>query len=251
MTAQVTTEPAGMERRLDQGLEKQKPCDDATATMSDTSGGSGAGEGASPSPSPSPASSASEIFDLASNIMECSQRLKLTKRHMVDSKRVITNFFGSPDEHDKNNTTASVLLEGAEEEQLDSNSIATMSAGFDLQPAPEFMEHFWRSCITGLCGGDLNEDETMEDEDEETLVEENDRSNKKRVIAANLLDLVEQLTPSASTDRNNSIPNTVFISSEQWADDISISTAMRVREEEGFEVNKDSSSNVKEIPWRS
>lgn len=238
--------------RLDQDLEKQKPCDDdATATMSDTSGSesdtSGSGSDTtslSGKEAPPESSLSSERQDPTSTRFILASemyfwRLTHVKRHMVRSKRAITKFFGSLEE---------TSLNGPQE--LNSNSIADDYAlNVHLKP-PEFIENIWRSCNTGCCDGDADEmddNDSYETDDEEkspvpfnipskvpsSLKKSNPRPVKK-LIQAPLPELV--LLPCfTATNRRNSIPNAIFIASEEWEEDISIFTARGVREVDGFE----------------
>jgi hypothetical protein len=250
MTALETMEPAAFEMRLDQELEKQKLCDEATATLSDTSRSasdtsrsasktSASGKGASPERSSTSEGQDPTVkrVDLSSAMH--SQPLPLVKRHMVRSKRENTEVFVFLDE---------TTLDGAEE--LDSNSIAEDYATSGNLKPPEFIEKIWKSCTAGFCNFDLNADEIHEDSDETndeaTWVENDDTRNEhapfnipskvpssmkkthkrspKKSIAANLPELVEELIPCCALkmDRFNSIPSTIFITSEHWEEELSI-----------------------------
>ena len=248
MTALETNEAAAIEMRLDQDLEKEKPCDDATASLSNTSrsemdtSGSGSdtdrsGTKASPVRSSLERNDpTSNSFGLASDIY--SLRLAVVKRHIVHSTRAIAKVVGCLEE---------TTLDGAEE--LHPNSIAedrTMNVNLK---APEFMEKIWMSCNAGFCNG-MNADEMDDKDDEEITIGYDDRRrspvpfnipskvpssmskshlrshlrSNNMFIASDLPELMKELMPSfvPSLERKNSIPSMIFITSGQCEEDISI-----------------------------
>jgi hypothetical protein len=232
MTGQETNEPALIEMRLDKAFEKEKLCDDATATMTASCSESetcGSGKEASP--------------ERSSSLEKQDQLLTLVNRHMVRSKRVITKAFSCLED---------TTLDGAEE--VDPNPIAEDCAmNSNLNKPAEFIEKIWRVCNTGFCNS-WNADEgddkdSVEKDDEETSVENDhtrlspvpfnipskvpssmkhthQRLNKNFITPSLPQFVMDDFVPScvASMKRKNSIPSMIFVAAGEWPEDISIST---------------------------